>query len=110
MPQQAAGVPAGRRRGQEVREVGVQAAAHRGQPHRSGPQRRLQAADGHWDDVVPSGQPGGGFRDQLPEIPVQFGDHHVGPGQRDPAVGGQAVVRDAPVTLARTNPVLCGRS
>jgi hypothetical protein len=94
-------VPAGRRCGQEVREVLGQAAAHRGQPHRSRAQRGLQPLDGHRDDVVASGQPGGGRRDQLPEAPVQFGDHHVGPRQRHPAVGGQAVVRDALVPVAR---------
>jgi hypothetical protein len=94
-------VPAGRRRGEEVREIGVQPAAHRGQPRRARPQRRLEAVDGHGDDLVPLAQPGGSRRHQVPELPAQRRHHHLRPGQRHPAVGGQAVVRDAMVPLAR---------
>jgi hypothetical protein len=94
-------VPAGRRRGQEVREVLIQAAAHRGQPCRARPQRRLQAVNRHGDDLVPPAQPGGLRRHHAAELPAQVRHHHVGPGQRDPPVGGQAVVGDAAVPLAQ---------
>ena len=52
---------------------------------------------GHGDDLVPPAQRGGLGRHPGAELPGQRGHHHVGPGQRDPAVGGQAVVRDAAV-------------
>ena len=43
--QQRGRVPPGRGRGQEVGQVLVQAAAHRGQPHRAAAQRLVQAVD-----------------------------------------------------------------
>ncbi len=97
-------MPAGCRCGEEVCEVLVQGAAHRGQPCRAGPQRRLQAVDRHGDDLVPPAQPGGLRRHpvaEIPELRAKRRDHHVRPGQRDPAVGGQAVVGHAAVPLTR---------
>ena len=52
-------MPAGRRRGQEIGEVLVQAAAHSGQPGRARPQRRLEPVHGHGDQFVPLTQAGG---------------------------------------------------
>ena len=94
-------MPAGRRCGQEIGEVLVQPAAHSGQPGRARPQRRLQAVGRHGDELVPAAQRGGLGRHPGAELPGQRGHHHVGPGQRDPAVGGQAVVRDAAVPHPR---------
>jgi hypothetical protein len=112
-------VPAGGRRRQEVRQVPVQPAAHRGQRCRARPQRRLQAVDRHGDDRMTAAQRGGLRRDPAAEITSKARDDDVGPGQRHPSVGGQAVVRDPAVPLTRIRvtdpqaghrtPAQCGR-
>ena len=45
-------MPAGRRRGEEVREILIRPPAHRRQRGRAASQRRLEAVDGHGDDRV----------------------------------------------------------
>jgi hypothetical protein len=50
---------------------------------------------------VPRAQVGRLRRDPGTERTGQAGHHYLRPGQRDPAVGRQAVMRDAPVALAR---------
>ncbi len=94
-------MPAGRRRREEVGEVLVQSAAHGGQRRRARPQRRLESVDGHGDDLVPPAEPSRLGRDPVAERAVQGGHHHVGAGQGHPAVGGQAVMGDAAMPVAR---------
>jgi len=92
-------MPASSRCPEEVSEVLVQAAAHGRQRHRARGEDLAQAVHADPDQAVPAAQGLGLFGDPGAELTGQIRDHHVGPGQRHPAIGGHAVVRDAPVPL-----------
>src|SRR5215471_11053515 len=97
--QQRSSVPSGCGRGQEVSPVLVQATAHRGERDRACRQGLEQPAGRHADQTMPLRQPlrlGGDLR---AEVAVERGHHHIRAGQGHPAVGGEAVVRDAAMTL-----------
>src|ERR1700761_1645160 len=89
------GGPSGGRGGQEVLVVLSQGAAHRRQGDRAGAERLVQAVDRDGDQVVAGGQRGGVGGDPGGLLFGELGEHDVRRGQRDPAVGGQAVVGDA---------------
>jgi hypothetical protein len=94
-------VAAGGRGRQEVRRIGVQVPAHRGQRHGTGAQRFGQAVDRHPDEPVPRPQGRGLLRDARPERTGQHRHHDIGRGQRHPPVGGEAVMRDPAVPRSR---------
>jgi hypothetical protein len=88
-------VAAGGRGGQEVGEVRLQPAAHRGQWHGALPQCVLQPVHRHRHQAVPRSQGRRLRRDPVPERAGQRGQHHVGGRERDLAVRGEAVMGDA---------------
>ena len=68
--------------------------------HRAAAQRLLKAVHVHLHHPVPAGQGGGVGRHPRPLLARQPRHDDVRRRQRDPAVGGQAVMRDALVPLA----------
>jgi peptidylprolyl isomerase len=94
-------VPAGGRRRQEVRVVLIQGAAHGRQADGGGAEGFVQPVAGDRDQAVARRQGRHGGRHPRRLRFREGRDDHVGRGQGDPAVGGQAVVRDPLVAFAR---------
>ncbi len=85
--------------GQEVRRVIVECPAHRGQPNWTAGEDLTQAVHADPDQMVPGTERLGGRDDLGAERAWQVRDHHIRPGQRDPAISRQAVVRNATVPV-----------